>query len=136
MKNFIVPCALFATLSSIYATDFTAANNAEADRIFNTFLQEHRSVAVFFMLADCPPCQLLKTSFQPLTEKYSDQGLSYLMIDYAQFEQWAEKRFGISCVPTFMFFKDGQEIAPRILYSEDPIAVIANTIEEHITKIL
>ena len=64
-------------------------------------------VVVDFTASWCPPCQMIKPKFHELSEKETD--VTFVAVDVDENDQVAAD-CGISCMPTFIFFKNGKQI--------------------------
>jgi len=64
-------------------------------------------VVVDFTATWCPPCQMIKPKFQELSEKETD--VVFVAVDVDENDGTAAE-CGISCMPTFIFFKNGKQV--------------------------
>ena len=78
---------------------------------FNKVLEDAKTagklVVVDFTATWCGPCQYIKPKFQALSEKETD--VVFVAVDVDENEETSAK-CGISCMPTFQYFKDGQKV--------------------------
>ena len=65
-------------------------------------------VVVDFTASWCPPCQMIAPKFAELAETLGDSAL-LVKVDVDENAEAAQSA-GISCMPTFQFFKDGAKI--------------------------
>lgn len=87
----------------------TANNLATLER----WIQSYRAVIVFFTSATCPPCQMIKPSFERLLEEKNEKGsrikiLGVIVDTSMAFD--AATKYSIRATPTFILFKDGQKV--------------------------
>lgn len=82
-------------------------SNAELDKLFSSTTY----VAVDFTASWCGPCKQVAPIYANLAKKHSVDGvLSFIKVDVDQAQDIAAK-YGITAMPTFMFFKDGKQVA-------------------------
>lgn len=75
---------------------------------FNKTLVEGRLMMVDFWAEWCGPCQMLGPVIESLAEKY--EGRAVVGKVNTDEEQELAMGFGITGIPTVIFFKDGKEI--------------------------
>ena len=81
-------------------------SSAELQKLFtsNTY------VAVDFYADWCGPCKVIAPVYANLSKKHGIPGVlafAKVNVDYAQD---IARQYGISAMPTFMFFKDGKQV--------------------------
>ena len=74
---------------------------------FNELLKEDKLVVVDFTASWCPPCQMIKPKFEQLSTEVTDAVLVKVDVDEASDVSQA---CGISCMPTFQFYKGGNKV--------------------------
>lgn len=77
---------------------------AEAD----AFLKENPKVCIDFTATWCGPCQRIAPKFAELAEEYKG-AVALCKIDVDENSESSEA-FGVECMPTFMFFHNGQKV--------------------------
>jgi thioredoxin 1 len=87
--------------------DFSMKHIKEAD-FGSTVEQAGKPVLVDFSAEWCPPCKMLAPVVERLSLEFADQ-LDVVGVDIDQNPQLST-RFGISGVPTMIFFRDGKEV--------------------------
>ena len=65
-------------------------------------------VVVDFTASWCPPCQRIKPIFEKFPEEY--EGVTFVKVDVDENADTAGA-CGISCMPTFQFYKGGEKKA-------------------------
>ena len=68
----------------------------------------NKLVVVDFTASWCPPCQMIAPKFAELAEQLGDAAI-LVKVDVDENADAAQAA-GISCMPTFQFFKDGVKI--------------------------
>jgi thioredoxin len=69
---------------------------------------ESRLVVLDFSAVWCGPCQRMEPVYQELSEEYGDNAL-LLKVDVDDLPELAAE-LGVSSMPTFLFFKDGEKV--------------------------
>ena len=75
----------------------------------------------------CGPCKTLAPIVDQLATEYADQGLKVGKVDIEDAKEVAAQ-FGITGVPTLIFFKDGQKVDQ--LMGAQPKATIESKLKE------
>ncbi|KYK57522.1 putative thioredoxin-like protein [Drechmeria coniospora] len=97
-------------------------STSELDEVFasNTY------VVVDFFADWCPPCKAIAPVFEQLSGKHALQGqLEFVKVNVDHAKDVAV-RYRISAMPTFMFFKNGKQVAVNsqaMLQGADPQAL-------------
>ena len=95
---------------------------------FDNFLASNTYVMIDFYATWCPPCKQIAPFYDSLDKKHSIDG--YLRLGKVNVEEVREisTRYGISAMPTFMFFKEGKQVAVNsnaLLKGADPMTLSA-----------
>ncbi|KXL42729.1 hypothetical protein M433DRAFT_71428 [Acidomyces richmondensis BFW] len=78
---------------------------------FQSLLSSHTYVAVDFFADWCGPCKVIAPVYANLSKKHSIPGiLAFAKVNVDQAQDIA-RQYGISAMPTFMFFKEGKQVA-------------------------
>ena len=56
----------------------------------------------------CGPCRYIKPHFEELEQKYPD--IEFITINVDELEQTELENYGVTCMPTFLFIVDDEEI--------------------------
>merc|ERR1712124_206587 len=85
---------------------------------FDTELSDAGSklVVVDFTASWCPPCQRIKPIFEAMATEHAD--VVFVKVDVDENAETAEA-CGISCMPTFQYYKDGKKVDELQGASED-----------------
>lgn len=83
----------------------------DADR-FQTEVLEAPTAIVDFYSDECPPCEVLATKFEPLSELYGHR-VKFVKI-FRQKNRDLAKSLGVTGSPTLLFFKDGKIVGDRL----------------------
>ncbi|XP_061664627.1 thioredoxin [Syngnathoides biaculeatus] len=83
-------------------------NNSEE---FDRYLQENRDklIVVDFTATWCGPCKMIGPAFDKASENAAYANVIFLKVDVDKCEDISAK-CKISCMPTFIFFKNGEQI--------------------------
>ena len=71
------------------------------------------TVFVEFKAQWCNPCKIITPYYESLTNQYSASGTKYLKVDIDE-QQEVAFREGISTIPAFYVYKDGQKVDEMI----------------------
>ncbi|WP_411023057.1 thioredoxin, partial [Salmonella sp. s51228] len=85
---------------------------------FEEIIKGNKNVAVDFYATWCGPCKMISPKFESLSSKYPD--VKFIKIDVDK-NTWASEKYGISAMPTFLFFKDDARVGECIGASEEKI---------------
>lgn len=101
-------------------------HHIEQGQIIDEVLKNEGLVVVDFFATWCAPCQMLAPVLVELDKKYGDE-VEFYKVNIDESED-AAIRYGVSSVPTLIFFKDGEEIDRQVGYAEED--ELSNWIEE------
>lgn len=82
-----------------------------ADEFQNEVL-EAGNVIVDFYSDECPPCEVLATKFEPLSELYSPH-VKFVKV-FRQKNRELAKSLGVTGSPTLLFFQNGRQVGERL----------------------
>jgi len=87
-------------------------HHIEESQINEEIVKNSHKLSIIDFYADwCIPCQMLTPILQELDKKYKEVEIYKVNVDESQN---STIMFGISSVPTLMFFKDGEEVERKI----------------------
>lgn len=75
---------------------------------FNKILEENENVVVDFWAEWCPPCRLIAPIVEELAKEYAGK-IVFAKLNTDE-NQLIAAKYGISAIPTLMFFKNGKPI--------------------------
>ncbi|KAH6603142.1 Thioredoxin-like protein [Trichoderma cornu-damae] len=90
-----------------------AANlhNIESSEQLDSLLSSTTYVALDFYADWCPPCKAIAPIYQSLADKHgAEKYLAFAKVNVDHVNDVAA-RYGVTAMPTFLFFKDGQQVA-------------------------
>ena len=105
-------------------------HHIENEQILSEVINSEKLVIVDFFAEWCGPCQMLTPILKNLEQKYTDS-IEVYKVDVDE-SQAAAMRYGITAMPTLLFFKDNQEIDVKnipVKSVEDFIMVILGTVK-------
>ncbi|KAJ4010565.1 hypothetical protein NW752_005240 [Fusarium irregulare] len=103
---FMVGRAVFADRSPIPETSGKVNKIAQASEL-NSVLTSNKHVVVDFYADWCPPCRAIAPVFSSLADRHASAGhLAFAKVNTDHVKDVASK-YGISAMPTFVFFTDG-----------------------------
>ncbi|KAL4726369.1 hypothetical protein ACLX1H_007050 [Fusarium chlamydosporum] len=103
---FMVGQAVFADRSPIPETSGKVNKITEAAEL-DAVLASNKNVVVDFYADWCPPCRAIAPVFSTLADKHASKGhLAFAKVNTDHVKDVAAK-YGISAMPTFVFFSDG-----------------------------
>jgi len=83
------------------------SNSAELSQLFSSTTY----VAVDFYADWCPPCKTIAPIYESLATKHAVDGvLAFAKVNVDHVQDVAQK-YGVTAMPTFMFFKEGSQVA-------------------------
>lgn len=101
-------------------------HHIEPGQIIDEVLKNEGLVVVDFFATWCAPCQMLAPVLIELEKKYGDE-VEFYKVNIDESEDSAI-RYGVSSVPTLIFFKDGEEIDRQVGFADED--ELSNWIEE------
>mgnify|MGYP002517433661 FL=1 len=101
-------------------------HHIEPGQIIDEVLKSEGLVVVDFFATWCAPCQMLAPVLIELDKKYGDE-VEFYKVNIDESED-AAIRYGVSSVPTLIFFKDGEEIDRQVGFADED--ELSNSIEE------
>lgn len=101
-------------------------HHIEPGQIIDEVLKNEGLVVVDFFATWCAPCQMLAPVLIELEKKYGDE-VEFYKVNIDESED-AAIRYGVSSVPTLIFFKDGEEIDRQVGFADEN--ELSNWIEE------
>lgn len=101
-------------------------HHIEPGQIIDEVLKNEGLVVVDFFATWCAPCQMLAPVLIELEKKYSDE-VEFYKVNIDESED-AAIRYGVSSVPTLIFFKNGEEIDRQVGFADED--ELSNWIEE------
>jgi thioredoxin 1 len=88
-----------------------AVNHISSHGDFDSLLSSTRYVIVDFHADWCGPCKMIAPHFLTLASTFSIPGfLAFAKVDVDKVRSVAQK-YNVSAMPTFMFFKEGMQVA-------------------------
>ncbi len=87
--------------------DTTALSTVDDVHFTTEVLESDVPVLVDFTAAWCPPCRMMHPILESLSRERDDVRIVQVDVDA---QQEAAARYGILSMPTFVLFRDGQEI--------------------------
>lgn len=98
----------------------------EDDKILSEVTGSSKLVVLDFFAEWCGPCQMLTPILKELSEEYKDKTEFYKVnVDESQV---AAMRYGVTAMPTLIFFKNGEEVERQVGFIEKE--GLQNIIEE------
>ena len=101
-------------------------HHIEPGQIIDEVLKNEGLVVVDFFATWCAPCQMLAPVIVELEKKYGDE-VEFYKVNIDESED-AAIRYGVSSVPTLIFFKNGEEIDRHVGFADED--ELSNWIEE------
>eukprot|EP00455_Lapot_gusevi_P023440 TRINITY_DN2436_c0_g2_i2.p2 TRINITY_DN2436_c0_g2~~TRINITY_DN2436_c0_g2_i2.p2 ORF type:complete len:132 (-),score=56.56 TRINITY_DN2436_c0_g2_i2:296-691(-) len=101
----------FPALRSCNRTRFFSVNHIEADADWSKLLEANKNskslLVVDWFATWCGPCKMVAPHFEKMSKEHTD--VTFAKVDVDQCEESASGA-GISVMPTFQFYKQGQKI--------------------------
>lgn len=92
-------------------------HHIENDQIISEVLKNDKLVIIDFFATWCGPCQMIAPVLVNLDKKYADE-IEIYKVNVDE-NQDSAIRYGVSSVPTLIFFKDGEEIERQIGFMDE-----------------
>jgi len=95
---------------------------------FDAKLKEAGSnlVVVDFYATWCGPCKMISPKLEEMAKQMTD--VTFLKVDVDECEDIASQ-YGISCMPTFMFFKNGEKVKEFSGANEEKVKEFINALK-------
>merc|ERR1712232_218047 len=87
-----------------YTTMKYLSNKAEFDELI---ANESKLVVIDFTATWCPPCRMIGPIFEQMAKDFPD--VTFIKVDVDEGQDVAAQA-GVSCMPTFTFYKDGKKV--------------------------
>ncbi len=91
-------------------------HHIENERILSEVLKNEKLVIVDFFAEWCGPCQMLSPILFEIEKEYSEK-LEIYKVNVDESQECA-MRYGITAMPTLLFFKNGEEVERQVGYLE------------------
>ena len=91
-------------------------HHIENERILSEVLKNEKLVIVDFLAEWCGPCQMLSPILVELEKEYSED-LEIYKVNVDESQECA-MRYGITAMPTLLFFKNGEEVERQVGFLE------------------
>lgn len=99
----------------------------EASQIMDEVIKSDKLVIIDFFATWCAPCQMLTEVLHEIDREYGEK-VEIFKVDVDESQEMAI-RYGVTAMPTLVFFKDGEEVERRVGYLEkDELASIIQEI--------
>lgn len=95
------------------------------------FIQGHPNAIVLFYRPGCPYCSYVLPLFDTVEQKLQNSMIAFLKVDIGSFATEFKAVFQFSTVPTFIYFKNGQE---RFRHGSNNMKLQIADIEANIEK--
>ena len=74
---------------------------------YDNALKADKLVVIDFTASWCPPCKMIAPKYEAMAEEFADANLHKVDVDE---NSEAAQAAGIQCMPTFKFYKGGEEV--------------------------
>ena len=92
-------------------------HHIENDQIISEVLKNEKLVIIDFFATWCGPCQMIAPVLIELDKKYNDE-IEIYKVNVDE-NQDSAIRYGVSSVPTLIFFKNGEEIERQVGFMDE-----------------
>ena len=89
-------------------------HHIENERVLSEVLNNEKLVIIDFFAEWCGPCQMLTPILQEIDKEYADSVEIY-KVNVDESADCA-MRYGVTAMPTMVFFKDGEEVERVVGY--------------------
>merc|ERR1712021_52108 len=76
---------------------------------FDDAIKSDNLTVIDFTATWCPPCQFIGPKFVAMSEEADFSGVTFVKLDVDENDK-ASAKAGISCMPTFQFYKGGSRL--------------------------
>jgi len=133
-RSLSIAASTLVVVTFLYAQTGGSIQEVASEKTLNDVLKEHKEVSVFFYDPTCPVCGAFKKKgIYPATAQ-SLPNITFVMISskirssvstinepkQREGEKFLYQKYQVKAFPTFVFFKNGQEIHRFSGYSENP----------------
>lgn len=87
-------------------------HHIEGGQIIDEVIKNDKLVIVDFFATWCAPCQMLTEVLHDIDKEYSDK-IEIFKVDVDENQEIAI-RYGITAMPTLIFFKNGEEVERKV----------------------
>lgn len=91
-------------------------HHIESNQIIDEVIKSDKLVIVDFFATWCAPCQMLTEVLHEIDKNQNDK-VEIFKVDVDE-NQDAAIRYGITAMPTLLFFKDGEEVERKVGFME------------------
>ncbi len=126
--KFLLKSAIFSVLMGI---SMTLIGSVERVR---QFIDEHPDALVLFYRPGCPYCKHVLPLFDAVHQRHEAAGddIAFLKVDVTSGGSQLKSEFGFSTVPTFIYFKDGDE---QVRHGSNDKRLKESDIETHLKRL-
>ena len=87
------------------------------NQLLDEVIKNDKLVIIDFFATWCAPCAIQSESLKNVEKEYSDK-IEVFKVDVDENQEVAI-RYGITAMPTLIFFKDGEEVERQVGYMEE-----------------
>lgn len=87
-------------------------HHIEEERVLSEVINNSKVTVIDFFATWCGPCQMLAPVIKELDQEYEGR-VEFYKVDVDESQECAV-RYGITAMPTLVFFKDGQEVERQV----------------------
>ncbi len=89
-------------------------HHIENERIIDEVIKSDKLVLIDFFATWCAPCQMMTDVLHDIEKDFDDK-IEIFKVDVDE-NQEATIRYGVTAMPTLVFFKDGEEVERQVGY--------------------